>query len=70
LWPELSDDERAHLDGWIAKYSGWRDRGIFFSRYRDTFGARFTWKEERAAAEELLGRIIPKSHWWFWPPEE
>lgn len=70
LRPELSGPQRSDLDRWDAKYRQWRDEGVFFHRYRDAQGGRFTWKEERADAEKVLGRIIPKNHWWYWPPEE
>jgi SPP1 gp7 family putative phage head morphogenesis protein len=70
LSPELPPEQVKLLDGWIAKYAGWRDRGIFFERYRESWGRNFTWEQERLDAEEELGRLIPRSHWWFWPPEK
>ena len=69
LRPELPPKQAANLDRWIAKYTAWRERGIFFERYREAQGRKFTWRQERLDAEEELGRLIPRSHWWFWPPE-
>ncbi|CAM1378236.1 hypothetical protein [Fretibacterium fastidiosum] len=70
LRPELSEEERGILDGWIEKYAGWREQGIFFQRYRETKGSRFTWKKYRERMEEEFGRLIPRSHWWFWPDDK
>ena len=70
LRPELSEEERGILDGWIEKYTGWREQGIFFQRYRETKGSRFTWKQYRERMEEEFGRLIPRSHWWFWPDDK
>ena len=69
LRPELTEEERGILDGWIAEYAGWREQGIFFQRYMDTRGGYFTWKWCRERNEERFGRRIPHSHWWFWPDE-
>lgn len=70
LRPELSEEQLSTLYRWDEKYRQWRDEGVFFHRYRDAQGGRFTWQNERAYAEDLLGRTIPKSHWWYWPPDE
>jgi hypothetical protein len=71
LRPELSGKERQILDGWIAKYTKWSEQGIFPQRYDDTVcRAKYSWEAERKDAETELGRSIPKSHWWFWPPSE
>ena len=70
LRPELSEEELGILDGWIAKYAGWREQGIFFQRYQETKGSRFTWKKYRERMEEEFGRLIPRSHWWFWPDDK
>ena len=66
---ELSLEEIKLLDYWIAKYADWRDQDIFFEGYRKSWGSKFTWEQERLDAEEELGRLIPRSHWWFWPPD-
>ena len=67
LRPELTEGERAILDGWIAKYAGWREQGLFPQRYDDTAcRATYTWKDERRYVAECLGRQIPRSHWWYW----
>jgi hypothetical protein len=70
LRPELPPEQTALLDGWIAKYAKWRDEGIFYQRYQESWGSRFTWEDARKDAEEDLGRLIPRSHWWWWPPEK
>jgi hypothetical protein len=57
------------LDLWLAKYAEWRGEGIFFKRYRESWSGSFTWEQERRDAEEELGRLIPRSHWWFWPSD-
>ncbi len=69
LRQELPADQRDLLDEWIAKYAGWREQGIFYRNYREAWGGKFTWKEERTGIENLLGRIIPRDHWWLWPDE-
>jgi len=71
LRPELPEKEQAILDSWIAKYAGWRDQGIFFQRYDEAAHChRYSWKEERKDTEECLGRLIPRSHWWYWPGDK
>lgn len=70
LRPELSEEERSILDGWIAKYAGWRDQDIFFQRYQETKGSHFNWKRYREQTEKDFGRLIPRSHWWFWPDDK
>ena len=71
LRPELSEEDRAILDGWIAKYAAWREQGLFPQRYDDTACRRkYPWKDERKDAEECLGRRIPRSHWWYWTDDE
>ncbi|MDO5562796.1 MAG: hypothetical protein Q4F74_04205 [Synergistaceae bacterium] len=67
---ELTPPQLKSLAEWDGLYCKWRDEGIFFKRYRDAQGGRFTWEDERAFGEEELGRKIPKSHWWYWPPDE
>lgn len=70
LRPALPQGQVKILDQWIARYTEWRDRGIFFQRYQEAWGSKFTWEQERKDAEEELGRLIPRSHWWFWPPQK
>ena len=70
LRPELPPEQVKLLDYWIAKYAGWRDDGVFFARYKEAKGGKFTWEQERLDTEEILGRLIPRTHWWFWPPEK
>jgi hypothetical protein len=70
LRPELPPEQIERLDYWIGKYAEWRDRGIFFERYTESWGGNFSWEQERRDAEDELGRLIPRSHWWFWPPEK
>jgi hypothetical protein len=69
LRPELPPEQVKILDLWLAKYAEWRGEGIFFKQYRESWGGSFTWEQERRDAEEELGRLIPRSHWWFWPPD-
>lgn len=71
LRPELTREERVILDGWIAKYAGWRERGLFPQRYDDAGNRRkYPWKDERKDAAECLGRLIPRSHWWYWTDDK
>jgi hypothetical protein len=70
LRPELPPEQVEILDWWIAKYAEWREQGVFYKWYQESWGDRFTWEQERLDAEEELGRLIPHSHWWFWPPEK
>ena len=66
---ELSPTALSILDKWDALYKEWLAKGIFFERYADASGGLFTWQRERERAAEWLNRSIPKSHWWYWPPE-
>ena len=70
LRPELPPEQTVILDGWIAKYAKWRDDGILYPRYQESWGSRFPWEDARKDAEETLGRLIPHAHWWVWPPEK
>lgn len=70
LRPELPPEQVKILDWWISKYAEWREQGVFYQWYKEAWGDRFSWEQERKDAEEELGRLIPKSHWWFWPPRE
>ena len=65
--PELPLMALATLDKWDALYREWITKGIFYERYAAIGGWRFTWEREREYTAELLGRPIPKSHWWYWP---
>lgn len=69
--PELTPSQLALLDKWDETYQEWHDEGIFFKRYAEANrGHKWSWKGEREFAAKILGRTIPKSHWWYWPPEE
>lgn len=68
--PELTEYQLSILDKIDAQYKEWIAEGIFYDRYKGASGGRFTWQGEREDLAEELGRSIPKSHWWFWPPEE
>ncbi len=68
--PELPPSTLATLDKWDTLYKEWVAKGIFYERYAKIGGWRFSWEREREHAKEWLGRSIPKSHWWFWPPEK
>lgn len=70
LRPELNARQLEILGHWDASYREWRDQDVFFERYEAAHGARFTWERARESAEKTLGRKIPPSHWWFWPPHE
>ena len=67
---ELTEEQRAILDEWDKTYREWIKQGIFYERYAEASGGRFRWKDTREEAKELLGRAIPPSHFWFWPPDE
>lgn len=67
---ELNARQIAALEEWEASWIQFRDRDVFHQRVREEGGGRFTWEGERQHAERRLGRPIPKSHWWFWAPEE
>lgn len=70
LRPQLSAPQTVLLNGWTAFWQEYRDKGLFYKRVRGAFGRRFTWPSFRAEGEEELGRKIPRSHWWYWPPGE
>jgi hypothetical protein len=71
LRPELSEEELQIVEDWRNLYARWRDEGIFFERYGQTASrAKYSWEAERKDAETELGRSIPRTHWWFWPPSE
>lgn len=67
---ELNAQQTATLAKWEADWAGFRERGVFHERVREEGGGRFNWERERILAEEKLCRPIPKSHWWYWPPNE
>ena len=69
LRPELPPEQVKILNWWLKKYAKWRDQGVFYRWYKEAQGGNFTWEQERRDAEEELGRLIPRSHWWFWPPD-
>lgn len=68
--PELTDKQLAILSKIDELYLDWISQGKFYKRYLDAQGRRFTWQSELEYVSELLGRSIPKSHWWLWPPKE
>lgn len=68
--PELTEYQLLVLNEIDSIYKEWITEGIFYERYREAWGDRFTWQGERNDIAEELGRSIPKSHWWLWPPEE
>lgn len=71
LRPELSPPQLEILEKWDAKYRDWRDEGIFFERYAEAHrSSKWSWQRQREYAEKTLGRIIPRSHWWYWPSDE
>lgn len=67
--PELTAAQLAILEEWDAYYREKIAEGVFYKRYEAAQGGRFTWESERDFAAKALGRTIPKSHWWYWPPE-
>ena len=70
LRPQLNPFQLGILEEWDRRYCLWRDEGFFFKRYQAAQGGRFTWQSQRDYAEKELGRKIPTSHWWYWPPDE
>lgn len=68
--PELTERQISLLNEIDRIYKGWIDEGIFYKSYQDSSGGKFSWQRGRQYTEELLGRSIPKSHWWLWPSEE
>lgn len=69
ICPELTDKQLAVLSKIDELYREWISQDKFYKRYRDAQGGRFTWQSEREYVSEQLGRTIPRSHWWLWPPE-
>ena len=67
---ELTSSQLDILGKWDAYYKEKIAEGVFYDRYKAAHGGRFTWKRARESAEKTLGKPIPKSHWWYWPPEE
>lgn len=67
--PELTDKQLVILSKIDELYQEWISQDKFYKRYLDAHGDRFTWQSERDYVSEQLGRSIPKSHWWLWPPE-
>lgn len=67
---ELTAEQVAVLDDIDTIYKRWIERGVFYKQYSNAWGGRFTWQGERDDIAEVLGRSIPKSHWWLWPPED
>ena len=68
--PELSPSQIKFLVLWDKRFNEAVKKGIFYSLYAAASGYRFTWEDARKEASEMLGRTIPRSHWWFWPPEK
>lgn len=68
--PELTPAQLESLNVWDQKYLKWREEGVFYRRYREVSGPKFSWQDERNSGETELGRSIPKSHWWYWPKNE
>lgn len=70
LRPELPLTTLQILDKWDVAYKQWISEGIFFERYAKANGPYFTWEDARKDAARDLGRSIPTSHWWYWPPKK
>lgn len=68
--PELSPSQIKMLDSWDKRFSEAVKKEAFYNLYAAASGYRFTWEGARKDASDMLGRTIPRSHWWFWPPEE
>lgn len=71
LRPELNPYQLEILGKWDDLYKEWLDEGIIYERYEAANrGPKWSWQSEREYAAKTLGRTIPKSHWWYWPPGE
>lgn len=69
--PELTPSQLAVLEKWDTYYKEKIAEGVFYSRYeRAAIPSHWSWQKERESTEEDLGRKIPESHWWYWPPDE
>ncbi len=69
--PELTHSQLVTLDEWDGYYKEKIAEGVFYERYAAaSFGWNGTWESEREFAAKTLGRPIPTSHWWYWPPDE
>ena len=66
--PELSQSQVELLDSWDKRFNEAVKKGTFYDLYAAASGYRFTWEDARKEASAMLGRTIPRSHWWFWPP--
>ncbi len=64
---DLTASQLVILEKWDANWREFHDKGVFHERVREEGGGRFSWDHEREHAEERLGRLLPKSHWWYWP---
>ena len=67
---ELNSDNLERLETWNKEVQMLIAQDIFFASYKDFSGIYFNWRGEREEAAESLGAEIPKSHLWFWPPNE
>ena len=67
--PELTIGQLKLLKVWDDRYAAWRAAGVFYRNYAIGSPCRCDWQREREDAAENLGRVIPFSHWWLWPPE-
>ncbi len=70
LRPELTARQIGYLEAWTAVWQTLREDGTFHRRVKEVLGGRLSWPAYRKEVEEALGRPIPRSHWWFWPPED
>lgn len=68
--PMLTPRQLTVLDEIDVRYQEWIEQGVFYKRYRDAWGGRFTWAGYREELQQRFGRSMPRSHWWLWPPEE
>ena len=67
--PELTPVQLDVLKEWDKKFTALRNAGIFYRNYELGCLYHCEWKREREDAAKYLGRTIPFTHWWYWPPE-
>ena len=67
---ELNSANLERLETWNKEARKLIAEGVFFAAYKGLNGYYFNWRGEREEAAEILGAEIPKSHLWFWPPNE
>ena len=67
---ELNSANLERLETWNKEARKLIAEGVFFAAYKGLNGYYFNWRGEREEAAESLGAEIPKSHLWFWPPNE